>query len=40
MFGLLNEWRDYYEAYPIAFALIVDSLQRLGNALQKLEQTT
>jgi hypothetical protein len=37
MFGLINEWRDYYEAYPVAFALVVDSLQRLGNMLSKLE---
>ena len=35
LFGLLNEWRDYYEAYPIAFALAVDSLQRLNTLLDR-----
>ena len=25
-FGLVDEWRGYYEAYPIAFGLIVHSL--------------
>lgn len=29
--GYIDEWRDYYEAYAVAFALIVDSLQRLKN---------
>jgi hypothetical protein len=27
--GYIDEWRGYYEAYPIAFGLIVDSLLRL-----------
>jgi hypothetical protein len=35
-FGLIDEWRDYYEAYPAAFALIVDSMRRLSNGLSKL----
>ena len=26
--GYIDEWRDYYEAYPIAFAMIVDSLRQ------------
>ena len=35
LFGLINEWRDYYEAYPIAFALIVDSLMKLNSAIER-----
>lgn len=27
--GFIDEWRGYYEAYPVAFALIVDTLRRL-----------
>ena len=38
LFGLIDEWRDYYEAYPAAFALIVGSLQRLGNILSKFDK--
>lgn len=29
--GYIDEWRDYYEAYPVGFAMIVDSLRRLGH---------
>jgi len=32
-FGFLNEWRGYYEAYPLAFALAVDTVNRLDAAL-------
>ena len=28
-FGYIDEWRGYYEAYPIGLALIVDSCRRL-----------
>jgi len=38
LFGLIDEWRDYYEAYPAVFAMIVHSLQRLGNMLSKLDK--
>lgn len=31
--GYLNEWRGYYEAYPLAFALAVDTVSRLDAAL-------
>lgn len=27
--GYIDEWRDYYEAYPAGFALVVDSVRRL-----------
>jgi hypothetical protein len=29
--GYIDEWRDYYEVYPVGFALTVDSLRRLKN---------
>lgn len=32
--GLLNEWRDYYEAYPLALALSVDTVYRIDSALR------
>jgi hypothetical protein len=32
--GGLNEWRGYYEVYPIALALAVDSLIRIGRDLK------
>lgn len=38
LFGLIDEWRDYYEAYPAVFALIVHSLQRLGSTLSKFDK--
>lgn len=31
LFGFVNEWRDYYEVYPVVFAMIIDSLQRLND---------
>jgi len=31
--GYVDEWRGYYEAYPIAFGLVVDSLLRLRDVL-------
>lgn len=33
LFGYVDEWRDYYEVYPIGFALIVDSMQRFRNSI-------
>ena len=30
--GFIEEWRGYYEAYPIVFALLVDSLRRLNSS--------
>lgn len=33
-FGYLDEWRGYYEAYPIALCLIADSLIRIRLALE------
>jgi len=32
--GFLNEWRVYYEAYPVCFALMVDSVWRIKNRLE------
>ena len=32
--GLLDEWRGYYEAYPIALGLITDSVLRIRTALE------
>jgi hypothetical protein len=32
-FGFLNEWRDYLEAYPVGFALAVDSGARVVAAI-------
>jgi len=31
IWGFVNEWRIYYEVYPIGFALIADSVWRLNN---------
>jgi hypothetical protein len=31
--GYLDEWRGYYEAYPLAFGLAVDTIRRLDVAL-------
>jgi hypothetical protein len=33
--GYLDEWRGYYEAYPVALGLIVDSVFRIKSALEK-----
>jgi hypothetical protein len=30
LFGYVDEWRDYYEAYPIVFALAVDFFRRVS----------
>ena len=37
--GFIDEWRGYYEAYPIAFGLIVDSLLRIKSALDRNHNT-
>lgn len=34
-FGYIDEWRDYYEVYPVGFALTVDSLRRFKNLVVK-----
>jgi len=29
--GWVDEWRVYYEAYPVAFGLIIDSVYRFND---------
>jgi hypothetical protein len=33
LFGFMDEWRIYYEVYPVAFGLAVDSFLRFKNVL-------
>jgi hypothetical protein len=28
--GYIDEWRGYYEAYPAAFGLAIDTMRRVG----------
>jgi hypothetical protein len=32
LFGYIDEWRGYYEAYPVAVALATDTTRRLLTA--------
>lgn len=38
-FGFLNEWRDYYEAYPLALGLVADSMFRIKNQILRKAKT-
>jgi hypothetical protein len=35
IFGFVDEWRGYYEAYPIAFGLLVHTLLRLNDVFRQ-----
>ncbi|UCH84985.1 MAG: hypothetical protein JSW50_04650 [Candidatus Latescibacterota bacterium] len=38
--GYIDEWRGYYEAYPLAVGLILDSFQRLKVAIEHRDLST
>jgi hypothetical protein len=38
-FGFLDEWRDYYEAYPLALGLVLDSVFRIKDQIFRRAKT-